>query len=237
MEFLAVLAIVSALCYVLRSPIRKAPGVLYAVCFAMVVLFAAGSFFELPVVVEEVLFLFVHKCTLAMALFAVVMFVGVFPRESVVSHALRPIRTELSIAACIMALGHMFFYLSAYLPRVLSGGVLAGGVGASFAVAIVLFVLLLVLGVTSFSLVKRQMSADAWRRLQKFAYLFYGLIYVHLVLMLTPAALAGSAAAMVDVAVYTALFGAYAVLRVVRWRKDAAFEAADACDERDERVS
>ena len=82
--------------------------------------------------------------------------------------------------------------------------------------ALVLFALLLVLGVTSFNAVKRRMRADTWKRVQLLAYPFFGLVYVHLLLMLLPSALQGGAAAQASVAAYTAVFGTYAVLRVTR---------------------
>ncbi len=83
-------------------------------------------------------------------------------------------------------------------------------------VALALLVLLLVLGVTSFGFVERRMRTESWKRLQRWAYVFFGLVYVHLMLMLAPAASRGGEAALVTVAVYTVVFGAYAVLRVRR---------------------
>ena len=48
------------------------------------------------------------------------------------------------------------------------------------------------------------------------AYPFYALVYVHLLIMLGPAALRGGDSAVASVVVYTAVFGLYAVLRVAR---------------------
>ena len=86
----------------------------------------------------------------------------------------------------------------------------------AFAIALGLLVLLLVLGVTSFQGVKRRMSADRWKAVQKWAYPFFGLVYVHLSLMLAPSALGGGASAQESLAVYTAVFGVYAVARIYR---------------------
>ena len=87
---------------------------------------------------------------------------------------------------------------------------------SALVVALALLVLLLVLGVTSFGFVKKHMRTESWKRLQRWAYVFFGLVYVHLMLMLAPAASRGGEAALVTVAVYTVVFGAYAVLRVRR---------------------
>lgn len=80
--------------------------------------------------------------------------------------------------------------------------------------------LLLVLGVTSFAFVKRRMRTDSWKRLQRWAYVFFGLVYVHLMLMLAPAASQGGEAAVASVVMHTVIFGAYAVLRVRRRSAD-----------------
>ena len=53
------------------------------------------------------------------------------------------------------------------------------------------------------------------------AYPFYALIYVHLLIVLGPAAAIGRSGAIVGIAVYTVVFGAYLVLRVLRARADA----------------
>ena len=111
-------------------------------------------------------------------------------------------------------------YLASYLPRNVLGGAVSPNVMASFAVAVVLLVLLLVLGVTSFNAVKRRMRTDTWKKVQKLAYPFFLLVYVHLLLMLAPSALHGGIAATASVAVYSAVFLAYLVLRLFRAAKD-----------------
>ena len=69
----------------------------------------------------DALFLLLHKCTLATALFAVVMYIGVFARDSRVATYLRPIRAELSIMAWLLSLGHMAIYLSSYAANLSTG--------------------------------------------------------------------------------------------------------------------
>ena len=87
---------------------------------------------------------------------------------------------------------------------------------ASFVAAVLLLVLLLVLGVTSFNVVKNRMRSTTWKRVQRFAYLFFALAYIHLALSLAPSALQGGASAQASMVVYTAVFALYAVLRVMR---------------------
>ena len=86
----------------------------------------------------------------------------------------------------------------------------------ALALALALFALLVVLGVTSFNVVKKRMKKETWKRVQLLAYPFWGLVYVHLLLMLVPSALRGGAPAQMAVAVYSVVFVGYAVLRIRR---------------------
>ena len=56
--------------------------------------------------------------------------------------------------------------------------------------------------------------SDAWKRLQKTAYVFFGLTYVHLVLVLAPTISSSGQKATFSIAAYTAVMLAYAALRV-----------------------
>ena len=94
-------------------------------------------------------------------------------------------------------------------------------VAVGLAVAAAITVLLVVLGVTSFNSVKARMSKQIWVKVQKWAYVFFGLTYVHVLAMLLPSALGGGAAAVQSVAAYTVVFGAYAVLRVARAKRES----------------
>ena len=105
-------------------------------------------------------------------------------------------------------------WASSYLPRLLGNASINSNVAVAFGVAVALFVLLALLGVTSLGIVKRAMSSRRWTRIQRFAYLFFALIFCHLALMLLPAALHGGVAAQESLFVYTAVFGAYGILRL-----------------------
>lgn len=221
MRFLLILMVTTASVLVLREPLRRWPAAFYALAVLAVLAFFAGASGVFPGTWWKPLTLLVQRCTVALSLFTVVMFIGVLPKGSRFDSWLRPVRAELSIVACILCMGHMCMYLVPFASRALAGA-LAGSTLASFAVALVLFVLLILLGVTSFGFVKRRMSGSAWKNIQRLAYPFFGLIWVHLMLMLAPAAIRGGEQAMFAVAVYTALFTAYAVLRLFRrWRERA----------------
>lgn len=230
MTFAIILACTVAACFALRDPIKKWPVLFYALAILIDLAYIATFSFTMPRVVWKVIFVLIQKCTLSLAIFIVVMYIGVFSRNSKVSTWLRPIRSELSIIAWILSLGHMAVYLVKYLPIVLTGGAIKMTVLTSFILAIVLLVLLLVLGVTSFAIVKKRMKTEDWRKVQKWAYVFFMLVYVHLLFMLLPSALHGGHAAQVTTGVYSIVFISYAVLRIYRYLHDKNHADQDALE-------
>lgn len=220
MLFIVTLVCTVVVCCLLRNVIRKVPWLFYLAAVAAIVLYFAGNAVELPRSVDLALLYMLRKCMLPFALFVIVMYIGVLPKTSKARHWMQPLRAPLSIVACILVLGHMVQYFMGYVPRVFSGHAVATNIMVTFALAIVLFALLLVLGVTSFNVIKRHMNSTLWRRVQQFAYLFYALVYVHLFIILSPSAFRGSESAIVSLALYTVLFGGYLVLRVMRARQD-----------------
>lgn len=221
MSFVIVLAITIACCFVLRNPISKWPWLFYVLCVAADVLFLAGLAGMLPRSLWLALYVPLRKAMLPLALFVVVMYIGVFPQSGKVSKWLRPIRAELSIMACLLVVGHMASYLGTYLTGIFMGGSIKPNVIAAFYVALILLVLIIVLGVTSFKFVKKRMNAKTWKAVQRWAYPFFLLTYAHLMLVLGKAALAGGAHAVESVVVYTLVFVVYAVARLLRAKLDA----------------
>lgn len=223
MTFLIVFACTAAAAFLLKPAIKKVPVAWYVSAGILMVLYVAGlqGWLPLPAPVRSVLFLLLQKGTLAVALFAVVMFIGALPRDSGPRKHLMPIRAELSIIACILVCGHIVAYCLSYVPRMMGAGGVNPFVAVGLAVAAAITVLLVVLGVTSFNSVKARMSKQIWVKVQKWAYVFFGLTYVHVLAMLLPSALGGGAAAVQSVAAYTVVFGAYAVLRVARAKRES----------------
>ena len=173
MTFALVLACTVAACFALRNPLKACPMAFYAAALLVDVAFVAGTFWGMPRDAWSVFFVLIQKCLLPLALFVVVMYIGVLDRGSRACMWLKPVRAELSIVAWLLSLGHVAVYGATYLPRIASGGATNGNVAASFAVAVVLLALLAVLGVTSFNLVKRRMRTETWKKVQKLAYPFF----------------------------------------------------------------
>lgn len=124
--------------------------------------------------------------SLSTAAFAIVMWLGVLPKGFPGRSRLYAIRGEMSIVGCILALGHNIYYGIHYFPTVF---VSPGELGAPYLIAtiitMILIAIMMPLFITSFRCVRRRMRATSWKRLQRWAYLFYALLYLHIVIVLT----------------------------------------------------
>lgn len=215
MEVLIALALSVLFAFALRKQIKRYAVSFYIVAIAMDVLFLSQVLFGVSREVAVAVYPYLTRCLLGFALFAVVMFIGALPEGSKAQRALMPIRGELSIIAAILTIGHVANYLGAYLADILSGFVgMSAGMIASFVVSSLLIVLLAALAVTSFNAVKTRMDADAWKRLQKTAYAFFALTYVHLMLVLLPTVSSSGQRATFSIVVYSLVMAAYAALRM-----------------------
>ena len=172
-----------------------------------------------------------QRCALAFLLFSIVMFVGVLGERNPLRVHLMPIRRQLSILACIFACGHIAFYASSYVPRLASA--FTGNLAFSLGLAALITALMVVLWATSAQRVKHTMKAASWKRVQRLAYPFYVLTYVHLALLLMPSAMAGNNVAVLSIAVYSIVMGAYVVLRLRKAAADRLAEPAAAASDLD----
>ena len=75
---------------------------------------------------------------------------------------------------------------------------------------------MLVLTVTSFPSVRKKMQAKKWKQLQRTAYVFYGLMYVHIMLINIPYARLGLGMYIANVVIYSIVFLGYAAMRIAK---------------------
>ena len=111
MDFAIILAVTIVGCFALRNPLKALPVAFYAAAIAIDVVYVYGVFFGLPRAIWSPLFVLIQKCELSLALFVVVMFIGCLNRGGRAYHWLKPVRSELSIVAWFLSLGHMAVYL------------------------------------------------------------------------------------------------------------------------------
>lgn len=228
MGFVAILVASCIVVWVVAGSIKSVPWLWYGLACAVDIVYAYGVVFSLPPVVLHVLSPTIQRCLLATSLFVIVMYCGVFPDQSLVRRRLGPIRAELSIIACILAFAHCLNYLDSYLG-VLSRNiaVVNGNQLASLVLAIVVFALMVVLGVTSLKKVKQHMRATVWKSVQRSSYVFFALIYVHELLVLYPSAAKGTGDALATCVSCGVVFALYFALRFARYcieRRKKGFE-------------
>ncbi|BAK45420.1 ferric reductase-like transmembrane domain-containing protein [Eggerthella sp. YY7918] len=212
MRFLIALVVAVAIIAACEKPLKRFPVLFYLLSLALVGVYFYGSATNATGGVWPYFLPLMQRCALAFVLFSAVMFIGVLGESSRLRAHLMPIRRQLSIMACIFAAGHIVYYAASYLPRLAATPTI--NVTFSLALALVLVVLMVVLLITSLLVVKQHLSAATWKGIQRLAYPFYALIYVHLALFLMPSAFAGKEVALVSLVVYTAIFASYAVLRL-----------------------
>lgn len=205
-----------AVVLLLRTPLLRAPAPFYLAAglfgLAGAVDVAALAAVPLPAFVLYVL----KHGSVAFVLFAVVMYAGALPEASWLRRYLMPVRGRLSIVASLIAGGHAVGYLLVFAAGVLLRSVPLGARSLlSFLLAFALLALLVPLAVTSVVAIRDRMTAARWKRLQKWAYLFFALLYVHVAVMLVPAALCGGDA-FVRFACYTTVSVPYLVLFFVQ---------------------
>ncbi len=146
--------------------------------------------------------------------FIFVMYAGALPKKSVWLRRLMPIRGELSILASILTFGHNLAYGKTYFVRLFSSVRLSQTVTAAAVCSLLMIVIMLPLFITSFPSVRKKMRPRNWKKLQRLAYLFYLLMYVHIVLINLSGAWNGRPSAILNLCVYSVLFISYGVLRI-----------------------
>lgn len=221
MELMIALGIGIVFSFALRNVIKAVPVLFYVLAITIAFLFASNYLMPLWPGLVRAIYPYLQKSLLAFALFTVVMFIGVLPEGSRARTYLSPIRKELSIIAALLVLGHVANYLNSYFAQFIVGFTgMSPSVFVSFVVSVVLMSLLTILTITSFDLVRKQMSGKNWKRIQKLAYPFFLLVYLHLMLILLPSAMLAGGSAFVRIAIYTVVFSLYVTLRAIKWKRD-----------------
>jgi DMSO/TMAO reductase YedYZ heme-binding membrane subunit len=214
MSLIVALIMAVVLAFILRKPLSVLP----IPCYVLAALIsAAGIYLTInpqPILAVRAVASVIQKGQLGFGLFAIVMFVGAFGKDSVASRYFGTVRTELSIFASILIVGHFALYIGNYLRLIGGFFGLPLGVMSSLVIAFIMLVLLVLLFSTSLRIVKKNMSVLGWKRVQRLAYPFFILIWLHLFGFLAIPALNGSMAAIVNLCVYSAVFITYAALRI-----------------------
>lgn len=157
------------------------------------------------------------------ALFTLVMYAAVLNKKSFLAKKLYGVRGEISIIACILELVHNIIYGKKIFPGFFAAPTSFTWYKFIATIAtLILIPIMLVLMVTSFKCVRKKMKFKVWKNIQRSAYLFYGLIYVHVMCLFIPKV---HKTGYTNIIIYSIVFIGYAVLRLNAYRISAAKKA------------
>lgn len=215
MIFLLSLALAALFLWGCAKPLKQHPIPYYlaAAAISAVVLGCTLGGVRFPGWFQNWVWPIFSRSAFATALWAVVMWTGALPNGSKAIRFLMPIRGELSILAAILTLGHNAAYGKVYFLGITK---LPSNQLAAAICSLVLICIMLPLFITSFKTVRKKMKGSSWKKLQRLAYGFYALLYVHIMLLTVPAPLEGRSGYLLSVLVYSVVFLGYAICRVLK---------------------
>lgn len=211
------LIIVALFIYFLKGSLKKHAGIYYIGAAVISIAVFLLEFLPMPLFVKNNILGIFAKGSIGTAMFVAVMYAGALPKGSKLIAPLMKIRGELSITAAILVLCHNFTYGITYFkmlfikPEALSATQFTAAI-----ISLVLIIIMIVLTVTSFQAVRKKMKAKKWKQLQRTAYVFYGLMYVHIMLINIPYARLGLGTYIANVVIYSIVFLGYAAMRIAK---------------------
>ncbi len=219
MNFIISLIAAIALVAIGRNFIKKHANLCYVITTIISVLlvvgYSTGKIWTIQSPILLIIALMLMKSAFATALFVVVMFTGAFKNGGKLIKFLMPIRAELSIIASILTLAHnISFGQQHFVALFTAPETMAHNYIAASIVSLILIAIMIPLFITSFPSIRKKMKPKMWKKLQKLAYVFYGLIYVHVMLLMVPAFIQGRSMYLVSIIAYTVVFGTYAIMRI-----------------------
>ena len=209
------LIIVALFIYFLKDSLKKYANIFYIGAAVVSIAVFLLEFLPMHLFVKNNILGIFAKGSLGTAMFVVVMYTGALPKGNKLIAPLMKIRGELSITAAILVLCHNFTYGMTYFRMLFTKtSLLSATQLAAAVISLVLIAIMIVLTVTSFPSVRKKMQAKKWKQLQRTAYVFYGLMYVHIMLINIPYARLGLGMYVANVVIYSIVFLGYAAMRI-----------------------
>jgi len=217
MLFLIAVLIAGLFSWFCADAIRKKPLPFYLIgtvlSVIMIVLNQTHVHFS-PFMTNYILGLF-SRGALAAALWCVVAWIGALPDEAKnLRKKLLPARGELSIFSALITISHAVVYGISYCKRLFSGHDLQSDFVITCVICLILMLIMIPLTVISFKAIRKKINAKTWKAIQRTAYIFYALIYLHVMVILIPRARAGREGVLLSIILYTLVFAGYAVFRI-----------------------
>ena len=217
-----ILSLVFALLLVfgLGDQIKKYPVVFYTLAtlfgIGISLYYQAGLQDVLPEWLTDYVINPFKRGAFSTALFILVMYTGALNERWSATKKLYKVRGEISIIACILTLAHNFIYGRRHFPNLFFH---ANEMKPQYLIAtiltLIMILMMLPLMITSFQVVRKRMPSHTWKKVQKMAYPFFALIYIHIMTVFLPKA----EKKWLEILLYTVIFTGYAVLRVQKAMK------------------
>lgn len=150
--------------YLFSDNIRKNHTVIYIIFTILCILTSVLR--KVPV------FMPFYKGFLGLAIFYVVMIIGILNKKSNLYKKLFSIRAELSIVAFIVITPHMIFFI---IEKFF-------GSGKFDLIGLIAYLIMVPLFILSFKKIRAKFQFYQWKSIQNFAYIVYLLIFVHLLI-------------------------------------------------------
>ncbi len=210
--------------FVFKTAMKKKPVYFYigtaVFDVLLLALYATGMYESLPKAFQYGVLASFSRGAFATALFVIVMYTGCFNRNNKLAKRLYSIRAQLSIIAALLTLLHNIAYGLYYFGDFFTGNPkLSVTKWWATLITLILILILIPLTVTSFETIRKKMSAKTWKKIQRLAYLFFGLLYVHLMLLFIPKYIQ-KGRGLDNIIVYTLVFGGYLISRLKKYYKD-----------------
>lgn len=167
MIIVPILIILTVIALKANTFVRKHASKLYFL-FSLLSL-VAFVFVKLPI------FMPFNKGFLGLSFFYIVMMAGALKHKSKLRISFMKIRKEYSIIGFIVITPHALFYLIQFLKADISIPLFG----------IIAYTIMIPLFITSFTLIRKKMSRKSWKTLQRFAYISYLGLLIHLILNYT----------------------------------------------------
>ncbi|WP_250277960.1 ferric reductase-like transmembrane domain-containing protein [[Clostridium] colinum] len=217
-----VLSLVLALLFVLGlgNQIKKYPKFFYSLSVILVIAIGIYYQFKLKEVFPE---WFTHyivnpfkRGAFSTALFIIVMYTGILNSKWAITKKLYKIRGEISIIACIITLSHNFVYGFTGKKHFITLFTHPQDMKLKYFIAaiisVIMICMMLPLMITSFQNVRKKMKYHTWKNIQRMAYPFFALIYIHTMVLFGTKA----SEKTLEIALYSVIFIGYGILRVAK---------------------
>lgn len=161
---------------------------------------------------------YVRRGVIATSLFLIVMYAILMPPKSKAQKVFMGLRGEIAIIASLLILSHNIYYGKRYFHMLFTDAAKMQPAERMAAMCSLLMIALLIpLTITSFKTIRKKMPAKKWKKLQRWSYLYYALMYIHVATIFSPQIQRGNMKYCVDLCIYTILFGTYATMRIRKY--------------------